>query len=328
MSKKLKVVGVPEHFNYPIRMLKDEGYIAYEEDKSGTGSMLGKLDKGECDIAVVLTEGAVLHAINTTTLAGKDTTNQNGDAVKQQGKVKIAGLYVSSPLDWGIHASYTSRFNTVDDIKENGQDKKNRHEDVLYAISRYGSGSHLMAFVLSKSILKWKNYDKTKFKVIENMDGAIKEMTNGKDKDSMLFLWNKTMTQQHVDAKVFKRIGVIPTPWPCFVFAIREDVLKTRADEVNEFFDRLKKACDTFKQNKNGESIEFIKQSYGLSTADAKEFLDTVFYDSSNNLSNDMLQDVIDTLDDLKLLKFKNVKASDIVSPSIAKLVKAPKSKL
>ena len=71
---RLKIGGVPEHFNLPWRMAIEEGRFRKEEIHlhwsdmgGGTGQMIRGLETGSLDIAVLLTEGitkAVLQGLN------------------------------------------------------------------------------------------------------------------------------------------------------------------------------------------------------------------------------------------------------------------------
>ncbi len=79
--------------------------------------MCKALRNKEIDLAVILTEGII-----------KDIIEGN--------KSKIVQTFVKSPLIWGIHVAQDSTYKTIDDLKG----KK-------AAISRYGSGSHLMAYI-------------------------------------------------------------------------------------------------------------------------------------------------------------------------------------
>ena len=102
--KPLRVGGVPEHFNTPWHTAAAAGRfeelgLAFEwkEYPGGTGAMCRDLRSDEIDLAVLLTEGIY-----------KD--------IVTGGNSKIAGVYVSSPLCWGIHCSagdHHERFEAV-----------------------------------------------------------------------------------------------------------------------------------------------------------------------------------------------------------------------
>src|SRR5690606_21010213 len=113
---------------------------------------------------------------------------------------KMIGLHVKSPLNWGIHIHGKSSISSTNEIK-----------NPRFLISRMGSGSHLMAYVLAKRE-EWvaKNL---KFKIVSNLPGALDAMTA---ENPEIFLWEKYTTKPWVDSQQFKCIGEIASPWPCF----------------------------------------------------------------------------------------------------------------
>ena len=142
----LKVGGVPEHFNYPWRVAIEEGLFRKEgialhwaDMSGGTGQMIKGLQSGSIDVAVVLTEG-----ISRSILQGLEA--------------KILDVYVSTPLCWGVHVPYKSRFETIQDLN-----------DQTIAISREASGSHLMSYVMAhQNQLKSENI---KYNVVGDVYG-------------------------------------------------------------------------------------------------------------------------------------------------------------
>ncbi|WP_299335106.1 substrate-binding domain-containing protein [uncultured Psychroserpens sp.] len=218
--KKINIGGVPEHFNLAWYLtLKNGEYKAkdinlrWKDFFGGTGAMNKALRDGEIDMAVILTEGVI-----------KDIIDGNPS--------KIVQTFVQSPLIWGIHVAHDSNFKTIEDIK-----------GTRAAISRYGSGSHLMAYINAENN-NW-NLDKDlDFKVIRNLDGAVEGLTKG---DADYFMWEKFTTKPIVDSGVFRRIGNCPTPWPCFVIAVREDFLKTNLEDVKTILDIINNTTQEFK---------------------------------------------------------------------------------
>ena len=129
----IKIGGVPEHFNLAWYLgLKNGEFKAeninlrWEDYFGGTGEMCKGLRNGDIDIAVILTEGII-----------KDIIAGN--------KSKIVQVFVQTPLIWGIHVANSSNYSSINDIKG----KK-------AAISRYGSGSHLMAYINAENNTKQK----------------------------------------------------------------------------------------------------------------------------------------------------------------------------
>ena len=125
MNHKIKIGGVPEHFNYLFQLAKDNGlYKKYNVDvefviqKCGTRAMIKALKNNELDVIIALTEGLTADISN-----GSD--------------LKIFGTYVNSPLCWAASVGKNSDLNNIYDLKGK-----------CFGVSRYGSGSHLMACVL------------------------------------------------------------------------------------------------------------------------------------------------------------------------------------
>ena len=103
--------------------------------------MASALTHNELDIAMLLTEGAV---------AG----------IAQGGRYGVVSLYTQSPLIWGIHVPAGSQLRRIADL-----------EGATYAISRLGSGSHLMCFVHAREN-GWP-LESLKFVTVRSLEGAI-----------------------------------------------------------------------------------------------------------------------------------------------------------
>lgn len=239
----LKVGGVPEHFNYPWYItLKNKEYtqkginLRWKDFPGGTGAMCKSLREGEIDIAIVLTEGII-----------KDIINGNPS--------KITQTFVQSPLIWGIHVGAKSSFKTIDDL-----------EHATVAISRYGSGSHLMAIVNAHNN-GW-DIDKLKFKVVGNLQGGIDALTNG---DADYFMWEHFTTKPLVDNGTFRRLGDCPTPWPCFVVAVRNEVLENNLEEVKTVLNIINNCTEDFKSIENIDKT--LAKRYEQQLEDIQEWL-------------------------------------------------------
>lgn len=196
--KKVKIIGVPEHFNYPWKMSIDSGDFAavgidleWTDVPEGTGKMCEMLREQQTDLAIILTEGIF-----------KDIAAGNPTVLVQE--------YVSSPLQWGIFVAHDSPYQSVADLRN----KK-------AAISRYGSGSQLMALVNANQ-QGWGS-DEVNFEVINTLDGAIEALQN---QQADYFMWDRFMTQPVVDKGIFRRVGICPTPWQSFVLVGRADFVQ------------------------------------------------------------------------------------------------------
>ena len=241
--KSLKIAGVPEHFNLPWHLcienneFKNNGIdLQWNDVPEGTGKLCQMLRNGETDIAVILTEGMVKDIA-----AGNDS--------------KIVQVYVASPLIWGIHVGANSEFKSLADLK-NGK----------VAISRYGSGSHLMAYVNAQE----HGWDTKllQFEVINTLDGAVEALTNG---TADYFMWERFMTKPIVDKGIFRRVADCPTPWPSFVIAVRNEVLKNDAGAIGTVLDIINKTTKNFKDIADIDRT--LAKRYGQKVDDIAEWL-------------------------------------------------------
>lgn len=185
--KTLTLAGVPEHFNLPWHLAIEAGVFAdlgirlqWQDFSDGTGAMMRAAANQDVDVALVLTEGAIAHI----------TQNQN---------TRMVGTWVKSPLVWGVHSGPHT--------------KKGPHypHDGRIAISRYGSGSHLMPLVHAHQ----ESYKKP----LEFVEiGTLSSSLQAFDKDLVdTFYWERTMTVPQVQAGQLVLDGDFQAPWPAFV---------------------------------------------------------------------------------------------------------------
>jgi len=273
--KNFIIGGVPEHFNLPWYIaLRDKKFqekeinLRWKDYPGGTGQMAKALRDKEIDMAVILTEGIVRDIIN-----GNDS--------------KIVQVFVKSPLLWGIHVAATSEYEEVGDLKGTNA-----------AISRYGSGSHLMAFVNAENH-KWDLKGDLKFKVIQDLDGALEGLPKG---IGDYFMWEKFMTKPHVDNGTFRLVGVSPTPWPSFVIAVRNDVLENEAESIMSLLEVINLTTEKFKTLPNVDEI--ISKRYGQKIEDVREWLSLTDW-TSQQLTSEELESIQQKLLELDLIKNK-----------------------
>jgi ABC-type nitrate/sulfonate/bicarbonate transport system substrate-binding protein len=270
--KRFKIGGVPEHFNLPWRLAIEEGKfkeagveLHWSDMTGGTGQMIKGLQAGTLDIAVLLTEG-----ISRAILKGLDA--------------KIIAVYVQSPLCWGIHVPTNQSLHGLVDL-----------DGATFAISREGSGSHLMSYVLAQR----EGWDAAalSFNVVGDVYGGLWALNHG---EAQGFLWEKYTTQPFVDQGKCKRIGEVYTPWPCFVIAVRSEVLaqdevllNTVIRMVQERAAQLKVAPDT---------PEVLAWRYALKQGEARDWLMQTEWSSAPTMDQSATQTTVETLLDLDLL--------------------------
>ena len=273
--KNFLIGGVPEHFNLPWYIaLRDKEFqkvdinLRWKDYPGGTGQMARALREKEIDMAVILTEGMVRDIIN-----GNES--------------KIVQVFVKSPLLWGIHVAAASDYEEIEDLK-----------GTKAAISRFGSGSHLMAFVNAENH-EWNLKSDLNFEVIQDLEGALESLPKG---NGDYFMWEKFMTKPYVDNGTFRLIGESPSPWPSFVIAVRNDVLEKESENVKAILDVINSITDHFKSLPLID--ETIATRYGLKIEDVREWL-TLTEWSDRQLSSKELENIQQKLVELDLIKDK-----------------------
>ncbi len=272
--KTVKIAGVPEHFNLPWHMCIENGEfneagidLQWTDVPEGTGKMCQMLRENETDIAIILTEGII-----------KDLTENPHSSIVQ--------IFVKSPLIWGIHVDGKANYNTVSDL-----------ENKISAISRMGSGSHLMSIVNAEKN-NWNTSD-IQFEIVNNLDGAIASLSEGK---SNYFMWEKYTTKPLVDNGTFKRVGECPTPWPCFVIAVRNEFLEENKQSLELILNIINNTTKKFKEIPSIDKTLALR--YHQKPEDIQEWLSLTKW-SQKPLEEKVLNKIQNQLFDLKIIDKK-----------------------
>jgi ABC-type nitrate/sulfonate/bicarbonate transport system substrate-binding protein len=204
----LRIGGVPEHFNLPWQLAIESGEAAacgrrviWRDYATGTGAMLADLVAEQLDLAVLLTEGAAL-------------------GLARGLPVVAVSLYTTSPLIWGVHVAPGSRFHAVGELA-----------GARFAISRPGSGSHLMSFAMA--LERGWPVDAIEFVAVDDLPGAIAALADGR---ADVFLWEHFTTQPAVDAGHFRRIGDFGAPWAAWVLCAGSDAWRRDGPAIRKLF--------------------------------------------------------------------------------------------
>ena len=269
---ELKVGGVPEHFNLPWHLVIESGVAArlgigltWRDYPDGSGAMAAALRAGEVDAALLLTEGAVAGVANG-------------------GGFKIASLYTESSLIWGIHVPAGSRFMRVTDIR-----------GARYAISRLGSGSHLMAFVHARA-QGWP-VDELELVTVRNLAGAIEAFATG---TADVFFWEKFMTKPLVDDGRFRRVGEFLAPWPAFVLCVADGVGARQRAALAKLLGAVLVQAEALVARSDAATL--IGARYSLEPADVAEWLRATRWARRVGVEPSDLAEVTSALEDLQLV--------------------------
>jgi ABC-type nitrate/sulfonate/bicarbonate transport system substrate-binding protein len=261
----LRIGFVPEHFSTPLEFAKkhyglDSQLLPFP---SGTGHMVTALQNNEIDVGVGLTEGWIA-------ALGK------AQAAKKDAGFRIVGTYVETPLCWAI-SSGTQR----EDVKSVG-DLKGRK----VGVSRIGSGSYVMSFVLADQ-QGWLKKGETPFPVeVLNTFSNLRDGVN--DKTADFFMWEHFTSKRYYDNGAIKRVGEIYTPWSSWKIVAANALLnpgnwsqganattQPLKEELEDALKKINKGVKHFEENQE-EAVKYISTKLDYSEEDAREWLKTV----------------------------------------------------
>lgn len=273
--KILRITGVPEHFNLPWKkVVASQPFAAkgiqlsWTDESRGSGQINKALREDETDIAIVLTESFL-----------KDFEEGNPS--------RMIGFHVKSPLIWGIHIPGKSPVENLNQI-----------EKPKFLVSRIGSGSHLMSFVLAQR--EGWNPENLEFKIVGNLYGALEAMN---PETPEMFLWEKYTTKPWVNSGEFKRIGEVPSPWPCFVIVASEKAISEFGNQIFELRNMVYQASKELQNNP--ETPMEIHKAYELGLEDVKAWLSQTTWETEAAISQTELDQAMEKMKALGIIKSK-----------------------
>ncbi|MEO8693799.1 MAG: ABC transporter substrate-binding protein [Acidimicrobiales bacterium] len=265
-SKSFVVGGVPEPMNLPWQLAVANGTFAdaqldveWVDQPGGTGAIADALSDRTLDAATILTEGAIAAIVN-----GAD--------------LRICSLWVQSPLIWGVHVAGHSTARTIHDF-----------EPVRFAVSRLGSGSHLMAYLLAAR--DGFGLRPEQLVVVGNIDGARAALRENR---ADVFLWEKYVTSPIVHAGEFRRIDTIDTPWPSFAIAAHADTIAARDHDLDHLIVVAQRVATEFAEQPTARAQ--IESHYGLTRRDAGDWLAGCHFARATGVPAGLVDDVQERL--------------------------------
>ncbi|KAI5962683.1 uncharacterized protein KGF55_003759 [Candida pseudojiufengensis] len=255
----LKVAYIPEHFSTPLFLAeKHEFYkeanlsIEFIPVPEGSGRLIKLLNSKEVDLAIGLTEAFI------------------ADISKGNNQLKILDTYVNSPLLWSISTGFNrDEISNTEDLKKFGK----------VGISRIGSGSYVMSFVLAHQ-LGFQKFEE--FKIcsnFKNLRNSVNHSGSDDIENSDFFMWEYFTSKKYYDNNEIKKIGEIYTPWPSWVIVGSSTSIETKSKEISNFIKAVNKGINYF-NNHLDEAIEYIGNNLDYSIEDAKNWTKTVEFNS------------------------------------------------
>src|SRR2546423_644709 len=230
---RLRIGYVPEHYLVPLHLAKAKFPFPVEliPFPSGTGHMITSLRSDAIDLAIGLTEGWVAGLLTA------EGQNARG--------YRIVGSWVQNPLRWAVVTGRNrDNIQSIADLRTYGR----------VGVSRMGSGSHIMAFVLAQQE-GWTALEPKRPSVFiplgpfaDLRNGVIGE--NGEAPLADFFMWEHFTTKPYFDADdaPLKKVGEIYTPWPSWHIAASSSRFpQPEQDErLAQVFEALDKGIEQF----------------------------------------------------------------------------------
>ncbi|KAM0196952.1 hypothetical protein ACHAPA_006133 [Fusarium lateritium] len=275
-STPLRIGYVPEHFSTPLYFAQkhfglDATLIPFP---SGTGHMVTAIRAGEIDVAVGLTEGWI---------AGLGKEGVEGD-----GGYRLVGTYVETPLCWAISTgAKRPEITSVDSLKGG-----------KIGVSRIGSGSYVMGFVLADQH-GWltpgaaaKPFADTV--VLNNFENLRNAVNSG---EADFFMWEHFTSKKFYDSGEIRRVGEIYTPWSSWKIVASTKLTQNGLDaRVKDLFAKLDQGIKHFNDNQE-EAVAYISSSLGYTEPDAREWLKTVkFPTKTEGVGSEVVQNTVSIL--------------------------------
>ena len=246
--------------------------------------MITSLRADEIDVGIGLTEGWV---------AGLG---------REEAGYKIVGTYVETPLRWAISTGRDREIQDVDGLRGG-----------KIGVSRIGSGSYVMGFVLADTKGWLKAPGRAPFEVVPLQTFAkLRDAMNESTAD--FFMWEHFTTKKYYDNGEIKRIGEIYTPWSSWKIVARD----AQDERLPAVFESINEGIRYFEQHPS-ESVEYISTYLDYSKADAEEWLKTVKYPSDvRGASQATIGKTIEILQKAGVIVGDRVVASDMIGISRA----------
>ncbi|KAF4614031.1 hypothetical protein D9613_007657 [Agrocybe pediades] len=269
----LRIGYVREHFSSPLLQFadKDAGQtFTLVECPSGTGQLISRLSNDEIDVAIALTDPLISGIANGSKA------------------YKLVGSFVSTPLNWAVVTGTESKYKSISDLK-----------GTTIGISRYGSGSYTMAYVMALQH-GWP-VDDLKFQVNNDIRGLINSVSDG---STSAFMWEWFTTKPFVDGGEARFIGSVPTPWPSWLIAAHPE--RANSEAVSSFLTGLTAYVNAFnsEESRKTANVPFIEQKFGYPKEDIEAWLKTVSYPQDcSEIPTNVITDTLSVLERAGVVK-------------------------
>jgi len=175
---------------------------------------------------------------------------------------------------WAISTGAKRPLHSVTDLKNS-----------KIGVSRIGSGSYVMGFVLADQ-QGWLSstsdtsepsppFEVVPLQTFENLRKAVNDST------ADFFMWEHFTSKRYYDNSEIKRIGEIYTPWSSWKIVASTKLVSENGNDprLEDLFEKIDKGVRYFDKN-HREAVKYISTALDYSEADAQEWLKTVSFAS------------------------------------------------
>ncbi|KAF3479503.1 uncharacterized protein GIQ15_06479 [Arthroderma uncinatum] len=257
--------------------------------------MITSLRQNEIDIAIGLTEGWVAG------LVGKPQLEKG----EKDGGYKIAGQWVETPLRWAIVTGHErGDIHSVSDLKGG-----------RVGVSRLGSGSHIMSFVLAQQ-QNWPSSSPLTPAILgpfpslrDGVTGYNPQEPEAQPNPSAdFFMWEQFTTKPFFEptpafpTPPLKKIGEIFTPWPSWQIAASTSTFPSPESDarLTQLFALLDSGIAAFQAETDKVIQQLGTGEFGCtySESDAREWLRDVRFvkGSTRGVDKNTIENVVNVL--------------------------------
>jgi ABC-type nitrate/sulfonate/bicarbonate transport system substrate-binding protein len=176
-------------------------------------------------------------------------------------------------IGWAISTGSKRNITSVADLKNS-----------KIGVSRIGSGSYVMGFVLADG-QGWLSETSEPFEVVplQTFENLRKGVNEG---NADFFMWEHFTSKRYYDNGEIKRIGEIYTPWSSWKIVASTSLISGSGSStafdprLDDLFEKLNRGTKYFVEHPD-EAVEYISTELDYSKEDAKEWLTTVEFSSN-----------------------------------------------
>ncbi len=185
-------------------------------------------------------------------------------------------------------------------------------KDGKIGVSRIGSGSYVMGFVLADQKGWLSPSSPNPFEVIPLQ--TFERLRNGVNDSTVdFFMWEHFTSKKYYDNGEIKRVGEIYTPWSSWKIVASTNI-KQDDGRLESLFKSLDQGVEYFLGHEE-ESVKYISTELDYSAEDAREWLKTVrFAKKTKGVNIGVIQKTVDILKKAGVLGEKAMKPEVMIA--------------